>query len=603
MAHLSENSKRLKRSDVQINDYPDLLNLNIKNNDIFFISIPFSISDKYKYDELNEKIFQFSESLASQSILAILTTPKQAAEIYIKLKSVLKYQLWIALKLAKPIVNENILNSDHVSLLILSKYKGSLKHTTTRIAYTYCPFCDKTTKDYGGKKHLYHEYGTLLSDVWRDIPFNPENYPEDLLIRLQDLFGVEPHKILYYLNFNNLLKPSSFIKDINVDYYFDFFNSTKDNNHESILINSDSLIALKDIPNNSIDFCFADPPYNIQKKYDTWDDTLDIQDYFSWCDKWLLELSRVLKPGCVCAILNIPLWAIRHFSYMQTVLNYIDWIVWEGLSLPVRMIMPSHYTILIFSKGKPRKYPGLIRIVNSPLEKIALKTLKENYCSRYNCVNSRRKQGIIDSNNLTNLWWDIHRLKHNSRRVDHPTQLPPRLMHRLISLFTNENEIVLDPFNGSGTTSLAAEQLNRKFIGIEISEYYHGIALKRHNDLRLGIDPFHKNDTIPKAKNSRVKRLPKQKYEVSKKTLQLEIKRISKQLGKIPTKKEVEIYSHYPFKYFDEYFIDWGEACAAARTTGMSESRNKSKNQSKIVEQLNIFDHNKKIAQHNDAAD
>jgi DNA modification methylase len=70
---------------------------------------------------------------------------------------------------------------------------------------------------------------------------------------------------------------------------------------------------LRTIPDNSIDFAFTDPPYNLGKKYTGYSDDLQIQDYFRWCDEWIAEMARVLKPGRTLAILNIPLWAVRHF--------------------------------------------------------------------------------------------------------------------------------------------------------------------------------------------------------------------------------------------------------------------------------------------------
>jgi site-specific DNA-methyltransferase (adenine-specific) len=76
------------------------------------------------------------------------------------------------------------------------KYKGVLQHTKTRVQYSYCPVCGKTTKDYGGKKHTYHSYGTLLSDVWRDIECNPNEGADVILQRLVDLFGMAPHQHL-----------------------------------------------------------------------------------------------------------------------------------------------------------------------------------------------------------------------------------------------------------------------------------------------------------------------------------------------------------------------------------------------------------------------
>ena len=355
---------------------------------------------------------------------------------------------------------------------------------------------------------------------------------------------------------------------------------------ESKLINGDCLEELRKIPDNSIDFCFADPPYNINKKYESWDDEIDIQEYFEWCDKWISELVRVIKPNRTVALLNIPQWAVRHFKHLITLMDFQDWIIWEALGLPVRMIMPAHYTVICFSKGEPRPLPGLIRNKHNDLEFLALNTVKQDYCARASCVKKREKEQIQDKELVSNLWWDIHRLKHNSRRVDHPTQLPPMFMYRLISLFTNENEIVLDPFNGSGTTSLCSEQLNRKYIGIELSDYYNSISCKRHNELKQGIDPFGKNDNIPKAKNSYVKRLIKQNYVVDKKTLQLEVKEIFEKIGRIPTRQDVIEYTKYKIEYFDDYFTGWSEVTAAARTTGMAQVENRNDYDLSLIESI-----------------
>lgn len=253
--------------------------------------------------------------------------------------------------------------------------------------------------------------------------------------------------------------------------------------------------------------------------------------------------------------------------------------------------MPAHYSIVCFTKGQASALPGLIRKNHSFDELNSLTTIKEFYCSRAGCINDLKKKSVDDKGFISNLWWDIHRLKHNSRRVDHPTQLPPMFMYRLISLFTNEGDIVLDPFNGSGTTSLCAAKMNRKYFGIELSEEYYNLSLERHAELEMGLDPFRKQTAIPKAKNSYVQRLKKQKYEVDKKTLQLHIKDLSIKLGRIPTREDVIKFNSYPIEYFDSYFINWGEVTAAARTTGMASVENKS--DYKLQQQLRLFEENK----------
>jgi len=592
MAHLSENTRPLERLIFNLKSHSELKSLESGEAEVWCLLMPYLTKQNNlnTIDETFSCLVDFAQRLKDDSILTILTSPEQAAKIYLQLKPYLKFQLWVVVKLDSPVSTPGDLPSHHAALLVLSKYSNSLKHTRTRVSYTYCPFCERTTKDYGGKKHLYHEYGTLMSDIWRDISYKLNEFPEQIVQRLQDLFGVLPHKTLKVVDLRNISGAVFTISELPPVYS----NLFKNNNHEiareSELIHQDCLLALREIPSESIDFCFADPPYNIAKKYDNWDDSRDLKEYFDWCDLWLSELARVLKPGRFCCILNIPLWAIRHYAHLATIMAFYNWIVWDGLSLPVRLIMPAHYALLTFSKGPASPLPGLTRDSHSPLELDSLLTLKDDYCLRSSCIQSRKKAGIQDQQNITNLWWDIHRLKHNSKRVDHPTQLPPRLMYRLISLFTNEGEVVLDPFNGVGTTSLAAEKLNRKFIGIEISPYYYGISQNRHLELRSGIDPFRKNEKVPNAKNSRVKRLPKQKYKVSKKILQLEIKRIFQKLGKIPSRDEVRLYSKYPIEYFDQYFIDWGEACAAARTTGMTEKKHSGARNQKHYPQLKLFE-------------
>lgn len=582
--HLSENAFSLKARSIKGN----ITNVKPTSGNVEFIILPYytsleSIPHKEKlFSDLNN----FMEETDKNATIIILTSPLFANDFCVQLKNTTHLKLWVAIKLEKAIEHKDSLTEKHASLLIFTRYKHSLKHTKTRIGYTYCPSCDKTTKDYGGKKHLYHEFGTLMSDVWRDITVDFENYPNEVINRLADLFGIPEYKYLNIYDERKNYAPK------NVKHVFIKF-PLKENfySEKSKLLNGDCIEQLKKIPDNSIDFCFADPPYNLNKKYESWDDGIDIQKYFEWCDQWLSELARVLKPGRTLAVLNIPQWCIRHFKHLNTVLDYQDWIVWEGLSMPVRMIMPSHYSILCFSKGRPRQLPIYTRKENSQENK-AITTISENFCIRHNCIAKRKRLKIKDSEIASNIWWDIHRLKHNSRRVDHPCQLPPIFMYRLISFFTNENEIVLDPFNGAGTTTLTAQQLNRKYVGIELSDYYHNITLQRHQELAEGLDPFRKiNDDKPKVKNSRVERLKKQKYEVSKKVLQLEIKNIFKQLGHIPTKEEVMRHSKFPIKYYEDYFISWGEATAAARTTGMTEYKINSANGYLLTKpQLRLFE-------------
>ncbi len=576
MAHASENSDKLEIQKTVIFKLQQLENIQ-DTGKVYLLRFP---ARRTNQDALNsqvafQKISDFCSGLNIDSTICILTTPPDAAQLQPYLERSLRFQLWIAVKssFAENKTQQGKLTEHHIALLVLTRYHDSLRHAKTRIRYSYCPACGKTTKDYGGKKHLYHEYGTLMSDVWRDIQIDPQGKIDEVTGRLCDLFGIAPYKTLEYLDLSCCTDLAPKPEDGLAKEQIALFQLPEAPviPTRSRLINRDCLQALRSIPDNSIDFCFADPPYNLEKKYDGYNDSLELRDYFEWCDRWLSELVRVLKPGRTCAVLNIPLWAIRHYQHLSTILDFQAWIVWDALGFPVRMIMPSHYSIICFSKGEPRPLPGLSETERSALEVESLSPLAESFCTRANCISSRRRRGISDRGELSDLWYDIHRLKHNSRRVDHPTQLPPILMRRLISSFTYPHELVLDCFNGAGTTTLAARQIDREYIGIEASEHYHKIASQRHKDLLQGKDPFGKNNVVPTAKNSRVPRLPKQTYAVSKKVLQLDVKRVALQIGHLPNRGEVEMLGKYPIEYFDKYFVSWGEVCAAARTTGMSE--------------------------------
>lgn len=605
MAHLSENSHPLAIEQISIHSSGEIYEVVQNFNDVCIVVLPLHLEiDGYKnpLKSIGSFIADVASKLGPEATLISLGEIADLAQIQATLPSTFRYQHWIAIKRISPRkIDTRSLPNYHFGALIHTRYKKSLGHVKTRIEYTYCPNCNKTTKDYGGKKHTYHHYGTVMSDVWRDLACELDDDLAPIIIRFRDLFGLEPYKKLLVLdcrfmdyvpvsndetripdwiqNFNTIREPSSQYLLFGSDNEQQVSENDLPLNFTDRLINGDCLEQLKEISDNSVDFVFTDPPYNLGKKYSGYTDDLEIKEYFSWCDTWIAELARILKPGRTLALLNIPIWSIRHFLFMETVLQFQNWIAWDALSFPVRLIMPAHYTILAFSKGKSRELPGLMgeagqtSVSSAPLAFDSLKPLAEEYCLRSTCVQHRKMMQINDRAALTDLWWDIHRLKHNSRRVDHPTQLPPHLMYRLISVFTKPDEIVLDCFNGSGTTTLTAHQLGRHYIGIERSPKYFKIAQERHKEITQGLDPFRKEERDLTAKNSPVPRLLKQKYEVPKKILQLEVKRIAQKLGKLPTREEVEQNGKYPIKYYDEYFASWGEVCAAARTTGMTEIR------------------------------
>ena len=93
---------------------------------------------------------------------------------------------------------------------------------------------------------------------------------------------------------------------------------------------------------------------------------------------------------------------------------------------------------------------------------------------------------MIDGITLSDVWTDIPALPHNSKeKVNHPTQKPLKLMERLVEVFTNPGDVVLDFCMGSGTTGVACKKLGRKFIGCEKDKEYFTIAFNRIRDVKI----------------------------------------------------------------------------------------------------------------------
>ncbi len=605
MTHQSENSTPLCINNIQPNCMDDIVQCARDFDDVYLLVLPANVTNDDSINGFAHAIANATDQLGQNATLITIGEPNTLPIIHSTIANA-KFQLWISIK-RKTVQRDaqaSRLPSHHFGALVHTKYEGSLRHCDTRVEYTYCPACDKTTKDYGGKKHTYNSYGTLLSDVWRDIECDLEDDLSQIIERFADLVGLSAYKELRILDCRDLVRESQLVVIREEQQAY----QPKQNSFTSLyarteniggnLLHGDCLDKLKEIPDNSVDFAFIDPPYNLGKKYNSYSDDMSIQEYFSWCDNWIREIERVLFPGRTVAILNIPLWAIRHFLYMRTILNFQNWIVWDALSYPVRKIMPAHYSIVCFTKGVGRPLPGFVGesgqfdLPTAPKNFTPLSSTQEWYCNRARCVKRRNFPEQTDKGELTDLWWDIHRLKHNSRRVDHPCQLPPHLLYRLISIYTKPHETVLDCFNGAGTTTLAAQQLNRAYIGIELSQKYHEIALSRHEEVDSGLDPFRKVDRKLTEKNSPVARMPSVKYEVPKKTLQLEVRRVAQKISKLPSRDEMILHGKYPIKYYDDYFASWGEVCAAARHDGMSESRKKSGQQHPVLNsanQLSLF--------------
>jgi site-specific DNA-methyltransferase (adenine-specific) len=228
------------------------------------------------------------------------------------------------------------------------------------------------------------------------------------------------------------------------------------------------LDVLAKIPDETVDVCFADPPFNLDKKYATYKDTKPLNDYIDWCEQWLKELVRVTKPTGSILVHNIPRWLTYYAGILNDIAHFRHWIAWDAMSAPLgQTLLPAHYGILFYSKqAKGTKFYE----VRAPH-----KTCRE--CGAFLKDYGGKKDQMHPFGYLvSDVWTDIHRIRHNKRRDPHPCQLPIHLLERLILMTTDEEDVVLDPFLGTGTTAIAAKRLNRQYIGIELDPKYVEIA-------------------------------------------------------------------------------------------------------------------------------
>ena len=231
---------------------------------------------------------------------------------------------------------------------------------------------------------------------------------------------------------------------------------------------ADCLDYLSDIPDESVDVTFADPPFNLKKRYSTYWDNLDVSQYVDWCNQWLRELVRVTKPSGSIFIHNIPKWLSYYCQVLNDIADFRHWIAWEAMSTPLgKTLLPTHYGILFYAKDYSQLKFYDIRYPHHRCRKC--NTLRKDY-------GGKKKRLHPFGPIVSDVWTDLHRIKHNKRRDRHPCQLPIPLMERIILMSTDEGDVVLDPFMGTGTTAVAAKRLGRHYVGTDIDAEYVKIA-------------------------------------------------------------------------------------------------------------------------------
>mgnify|MGYP001591644740 CR=1 FL=1 len=235
---------------------------------------------------------------------------------------------------------------------------------------------------------------------------------------------------------------------------------------------------LKELPNESVDLIFADPPYNMSKKkglgwkysnhitmQERWD-MFSKDEYFKFNQQWIKEALRVLKHGG-------SLWICGSFHNIYQV----------GFILQHLEDVKINNSIVWF---KPNAQPNITcRFFTESTEHLIWAS-KNGNGKKWKFNYEWTKHGIADGINpkgkqTRNVWSIPLTPKSEKWAGEHPTQKPEELLRRVILSCTNEGDTVLDPFVGSGTTCAVAKKHNRNSIGIELNKKYLPIIKKRLN--------------------------------------------------------------------------------------------------------------------------
>jgi len=258
------------------------------------------------------------------------------------------------------------------------------------------------------------------------------------------------------------------------------------------ILQGDCIEILNSMPEGSLDLVFADPPFNIGYLYHNYDDAKDVGEYVAWSEQWMRAVHRALKPtGSFYLAIGDEFAAdLCHVARRKIGFHMRNWIIWHYTfgQQTKKMFAKSHTHILYFSKEKPDN--GLTNITfNADAVRVASARQTTYADLRANPKGKlpddvwvlRPQEAPEEMFTDDSDTWFASRVcgTFKEREGWHGCQMPLKVLERIIKASSNPGDIVLDPFNGSGTTVVAAAMLNRKYIGIDQSAEYVHYAQKR----------------------------------------------------------------------------------------------------------------------------
>lgn len=238
--------------------------------------------------------------------------------------------------------------------------------------------------------------------------------------------------------------------------------------------NVDCIAGIRCIPDSTVDLVIADPPYNLNKDFGEWKEREKKAEWLDWCKLWIDECVRVLKPTGSIFIYGIHHHLCWIHCYLYDIgLKYRRQIIWKyenGFSGYTKTLSAHYEPLLWFSKTNDFTF-NEIREPYKSADRLKHKVIKNGKVWTPN-PNGRMAGDI----------WEFPVLagkRFSQERVNHPTQKPLSISERIVTHFSNPNDLILVPFTGSGTECVASKNNQRRFIGFELNAEYISIANMR----------------------------------------------------------------------------------------------------------------------------
>lgn len=280
------------------------------------------------------------------------------------------------------------------------------------------------------------------------------------------------------------------------------------------VVQGDCIKGLSELPSGSVNLVFADPPFNIGYEYDVYHDLKESEDYLAWSEKWGRQVFRVLaENGTFWLAIGDEYAAELKVLFQKLGFHCRSWVIW-------------YYTFGVnCTKKFSRSHAHLFHFIKNPedfvfhADPIKIPSARQLVYADTRAANGRlpddmwilRPQDLEDGFSAAEDTWYFPRVcgTFKERAGWHGCQMPERLLERIILVTSNPNDVVVDPFAGSGSTLVVAKKLGRRHLGFELSSGY-AKRIKERLAQTLPGDPLEGSEDPRHSapKSSRGKRLP-----------------------------------------------------------------------------------------------